>query len=38
MITIKAPYKNLFSLSPTLMNMQLWIDAADRPDFSHQDN
>jgi len=22
----------------TLMNMQLWIDAADRPDFSHQDN
>ena len=22
----------------TLMNMQLWIDAADRPDFTHQDN
>ena len=22
----------------TLMNMQLWIDAADRPDFGHQDN
>jgi prepilin-type N-terminal cleavage/methylation domain-containing protein len=22
----------------TLMNMERWIDAADRPDFSHQDN
>lgn len=22
----------------TLMNMQLWIDAADRPDFTHQNN
>ena len=21
-----------------LMNMERWIDAADRPDFSHQDN